>query len=130
MQKLKFFTLFIIGAMLVGFSSCSKDDDDDDEQNLPEVQTVQVWDVNHMSAKIDGEITDDKDLEITAKGFVYSNQPNPDLNSKYTNAGSGSDAFSNTVTNLSPLTKYYVKAYATTNKGTSYGKQLEFTTTN
>jgi hypothetical protein len=112
--------------MLVGFSSCSKDEED---ENLPEVQTVQVWDVNYISAKIDGKITDDKGFKITAKGFVYSNQPDPDLNSKYTNAGNGTEAFTNTITNLSPSTKYYVKAYATSESGTSYGKELEFTTT-
>jgi len=123
MQKLKLFSLLIIGTMIIGFGSCSKKDE------LPEVQTVQVWDVNYMSAKIDGKIIDSKGLEITAKGFVYSNQKDPNLDSKYTNAGDGIEDFTNTITNLSPVTTYYVKAYATTENGTAYGKELEFKTT-
>jgi hypothetical protein len=38
------------------------------------------------------------------------------------------ETFTSTMTKLSPGTKYYVKAYAITSSGISYGNQVSFTT--
>lgn len=41
---------------------------------------------------------------------------------------SGTGAFTSSITGLTPLTKYYVRAYATNSKGTGYGQEESFTT--
>ena len=43
--------------------------------------------------------------------------------------GSGTGAFSTTLSGLMASTSYYVRAYATNSEGTSYGDDEEFTTT-
>ena len=66
---------------------------------------------------------------ISAYGIVWSTSQNPtvELSSK-TKEASSYNAFSSTMNNLKPNTKYYVRAYATNSKGTAYGNELSFTT--
>jgi formylglycine-generating enzyme required for sulfatase activity len=45
-----------------------------------------------------------------------------------TNDGSGTGSFTSNLTGLNPATIYYVRAYATSSAGTSYGNEISFTT--
>lgn len=75
-----------------------------------------------------GNISSDGGAAVTERGVVWSTTENPTLEDNYTVDGEGSGAFSSEITDLTPGTTYYVRAYATNSAGTSYGEQLSFTT--
>lgn len=98
---------------------------------FPSVNTDSIVSITNTSANCIGSIKSDGGLKITAKGFVWSTSINPttELNTK-TNEGSGNLSFNSTISNLTLGTKYYIRAYATNTKGTTYGKEVNFTTSN
>lgn len=66
---------------------------------------------------------------ITDKGIAWSMDHNPEIStSSYLSAGSGTDAFTCTISGLSPVTTYYVRAYAQNDVGIVYGQEMAFTT--
>ena len=76
-----------------------------------------------------GTIQSDNGYSITAKGLVWSLDPDPVVSlSTKTNEGPGAQNFSSTMTNLSPISNYYYRAYATNSRGTAYGNTYNFTT--
>lgn len=96
---------------------------------LPSVQTANVIAVTDTSAISGGNVTDDGNLQVTARGVVWSLNPNPEVGSaSFTTDGSGRGTFVSVITDLFPSTQYYIRAYATNDMGTAYGPQLEFTT--
>lgn len=82
------------------------------------------------TAWANGDITDDGNTTITARGIVYgeSSSPNIDddnvIKDDYTLTGS----WQNLMEDLDPSTLYYVRSYATNSEGTGYGAQTSFTT--
>lgn len=94
----------------------------------PMVETADVTNITATSAQCGGEVTDDGGLEITAKGVCWSTQHNPTTSNQHTSDGNGLGTFASTITGLTQNEKYYVRAYATNTKGTSYGDQKEMTT--
>ena len=76
-----------------------------------------------------GTIQSDNGYSITAKGLVWSLDPDPVVSlSIKTNEGPGAQNFNSTMTNLSPISNYYYRAYATNSRGTAYGNTYNFTT--
>jgi uncharacterized protein (TIGR02145 family) len=67
---------------------------------------------------------------ISARGVVYGTSVNPTLSNNFTTNGTGTGSFTSQLTGLSPLTTYYVRAYATNGVGTSFGNEFDFMTTN
>jgi uncharacterized protein (TIGR02145 family)/uncharacterized repeat protein (TIGR02543 family) len=61
---------------------------------------------------------------------VYSKLENPtlELNDGFTEDGEDLGLFESSLTNLSPKTIYYLRAYATNKAGTAYGDQVQFET--
>jgi uncharacterized protein (TIGR02145 family) len=53
---------------------------------------------------------------------------NPSITDSHTSDGSGTGSFSSNITGLTVNTTYYVRAYATSIAGTSYGNQVSFYT--
>lgn len=98
------------------------------EYSLPFVTTADIVNITATSAVSGGEVTDDGGLEITARGVCWSTLHNPTISNQHTSDGSGSGAFTSNLTELTQNVKYYVRAYATNSKGTSYGDEKEFTT--
>ncbi|MQY78047.1 MAG: hypothetical protein GH151_02460, partial [Bacteroidetes bacterium] len=96
---------------------------------LPTVITSSVTDITYNSAKSGGSITADGGAVITAKGVCWSTSQNPTVSDSYITDGTGAGSFSSSITGLSPVTTYYIRAYATNSAGTAYGNQIEFTTT-
>ena len=93
----------------------------------PTLNTTTITNITHHTAQGGGIITDDGGMAVTAKGVCWSVEENPDLEDRYTNNGHGSGEFTSILTNLSPNTHYYVRAYATSLVGTAYGDQISFT---
>ncbi len=96
---------------------------------VPELTTASVSSIEAFSAKSGGEITDYGGQAIKEKGVCWNTTGSPTLSDNYTEEGSGSAAFTSSLTGLSEKTTYYVRAYATNSIGTSYGEEESFTTT-
>jgi hypothetical protein len=99
--------------------------------DYPVLTTLPVYpSSNGTQASGGGTIVSDGGTPVTNQGVCWSLSPNPTTGSytKTTNDGwSGSD-FHSSLTGLSPVTKYYVRAYAVNREGTSYGNEVSFTT--
>ena len=94
----------------------------------PEIVTLAVENITSTAAKCGGNVKSDGGIPITEKGICWSTTENPTIKNSHTLEGAGSGAFTNTIDNLTPLTQYWVRAYATNNIGTYYGKQIPFIT--
>ena len=101
---------------------------DDEEATKPTVTTNSVSDITFESATCGGNVTDDGGANVTARGVCWSTSQNPTISDNKTTDGSSTGIFTSQLSNLSENTKYYVRAYATNEKGTSYGEQKSFTT--
>jgi formylglycine-generating enzyme required for sulfatase activity len=98
--------------------------------NTPSLITTGVTNIGSTVANTGGEITSDGNLPIIDKGVCWSLYNDPTIEDNYKSLGSGSESFSTKLTNLVPITTYYVRAYARNSKGTSYGNEVSFTTSN
>ena len=95
----------------------------------PEVTTAAITYVTETSAVSGGNVTDEGDSDVTARGICWALHTNPTLADDHTTDGSGFGQFVSSMTGLTQATKYYVKAYATNAVGTSYGGEIYFSTT-
>ena len=98
------------------------------EIELPEVKTAEVEDITESEAVSGGEVISDGGAEVTARGICWSTKQNPTIEDNKTTDGSGVGSFTSNLSNLEPQTTYYVRAYATNEKGTAYGEEVSFTT--
>lgn len=95
------------------------------------VVTKDVTNITANSAYCGGNVTDDGNGTVTARGICWSETHNPTINNIYseeTNNGTGTGSFTSQLTNLKENTTYYVRAYATYEKGTIYGEEKSFKT--
>ncbi|WP_374165621.1 beta strand repeat-containing protein [Arcticibacter sp. MXS-1] len=98
---------------------------------LPEVTTAYTTANGPTKATSGGDITDNGGATITARGVVFSTDPDFKADTVVLNRtvnGGGSGAFSSKLTGLKGNTTYYVRAYATNIAGTAYGNLLSFIT--
>ena len=101
------------------------------EVTLPTVTTKDVTNITTNSATCGGNVTDDGNGIVTARGICWSETHNPTINNIYSeesNNGTGIGSFTSQLTNLKDTTTYYVRSYATNEKGTAYGEEKSFTT--
>jgi uncharacterized protein (TIGR02145 family) len=94
----------------------------------PTVLTTSISSVTKISAISGGTISSDGGLEITSKGICWSTKSIPTINDNKTSDGIGISLYTSQITGLTAGTTYYVRAYATNAKGTSYGNEVIFTT--
>jgi len=94
----------------------------------PQITTNAITNIRPTTATSGGTITDIVGADITQKGICWSTSQNPDINDTCTNEGSGSGSFTSNLTDLSPNTRYYVRAYAENSSGIGYGNQRNFVT--
>ena len=96
----------------------------------PTVTTTQPKEITHNNAIIGGKIVDNGGLTVTNCGVMYSKSPNPTIeNGTKVESNIIKEAYTCTLTNLDFATTYYARAYAINKKGTAYGEQVTFTTT-
>lgn len=98
------------------------------ENFLPGIVTDSVSEISPLNAVTGGIITSDKGSLITLRGVCWNTTENPSVNNNKTSEGFGAGPFLSTLTNLSPNTTYYFRAYCTNSTGTAYGEQRSFTT--
>lgn len=99
---------------------------------LPSVTSGAVTEITSTTAVAKGNITSLGNVgKVTAYGHVWSKTAEPTLQTgKYTNLGDATEtmAFISEITGLESHTIYYIRAYATNEKGTAYGEENVFTT--
>lgn len=100
-----------------------------DPPGIPVVRTIGVLEVTDNTALGNGNVMSHGGSPIIERGFVWNTtgMPNIDGDQKITDEP-GSGAFSATLTGLTPLTKYYFRAYAINAIGIAYGEEFVFTT--
>ena len=98
------------------------------EITLPVLTTQNVTSITPNSAVCGGNITSNGWSEVTALGVCWSTSPNPTISNSKTADGTGIGSFTSNITGLTDGTTYYVRAYATNEKGTAYGEEKSFTT--
>ena len=113
--------------------SCSKNTDDltppNPSASLPTLSTAATTSIGSASAVSGGTITSDGGAGVTARGVVWDINSNPTLaTASKTIDGTGTGSFTSYITGLLPNTIYYVRAYATNQKGTAYGETRSFVT--
>ena len=131
-QILLYFLNLIIAVAMV---SCSGHEDDmDDNGNggggTPspntgiKIATSIVKDITLTSATSGGNITDDGNFPLIERGICWNTSENPTINDFKTSDGTGVGTYTSRLINLSGGNTYYVRAYATNIRGTTYGLSL------
>jgi uncharacterized protein (TIGR02145 family) len=95
--------------------------------STPVVTTVSITDITQTTATSGGDVTSEGGAPVTVRGVCWNTYPNPTTSNAYSVNGSGTGTFISFLTNLSPNTAYYVRAYATNMEGTGYGNEISFT---
>jgi uncharacterized protein (TIGR02145 family) len=100
------------------------------QYNQPSVTTLEVTGITKTSALTGGIISGNNIGTITARGVCWNTTGNPTLenNTGFTSDGSGTGTYPSQLTGLIENTTYFVTAYATNEKGTSYGQVEMFIT--
>jgi len=92
------------------------------DSQAPEVEAGSISSLSMTSATLNGEVISDGGIPSTIHGICWGLSANPTINHciDTTINGSGLGSFYGSMTGLAPGTQYYVRAYATNSKGTSY----------
>ena len=95
----------------------------------PTVTTASITNITETTSTGGGNVTAQGSSSVTARGVCWSTSSNPTTSDSHTTDGNGTGSFTSNITGLNANTPYYVRAYATNSAGTSYGSQVNFTTT-
>ena len=106
---------------------CLRDENSSTTQ-LPTVTTMAVSEVFATFASSGGNVTAESGNPVFARGICWSTLPTPTISDNHTVDGGGSGNFVSNLTDLTPNTVYFVRAYATNDIGTEYGNEISFTT--
>ncbi|MBS3772457.1 MAG: PKD domain-containing protein, partial [Bacteroidales bacterium] len=122
MKKLIILPLSFLAASLFIFTGCKVES--------PVVNSLSITEITADSAKSKAYVTDDGGASVTSRGVVWSTSDDPtvDENMGMTGKGKGTGEFTSKLTDLTPNTTYYLRAYATNKAGTAYSEQKAFTT--
>ena len=120
-KQKQFFLLFLVHCLII-LTTCKE---------LEKVLMVSTGDVTNIlvnSATVPGEVIDEGEGSVSAKGACWSTTVNPLISNDKTTNGTGIGSFTSNLSGLLPGTTYHVRAYATNSSGTAYGKDKDFTT--
>jgi uncharacterized protein (TIGR02145 family) len=96
---------------------------------LATITTLPIGNIANNTAASGGNITNNGGTSVTQRGVVWSTSPNPSTANNQSTDGSGIGNFTSNLMGLTANTTYYVRSYAINSAGTSYGNELNFTTT-
>ena len=103
--------------------SCEK------KTSIPVITTNSLTEINTTSAVSGGYISSEGGAAIISKGICWNTSDDPTTANNKTIETGESASFTSNLTQLTPKTLYYVRAYATNSAGTGYGESISFTTT-
>jgi uncharacterized protein (TIGR02145 family) len=96
--------------------------------HLPTVSTSPITAFTATTATVGGNVSDNGGFKITQRGIYWGSDPNPRLTGMKIPLDTGMGTFTTSLTELERAKTYYVIAYATNIKGTSYGNEISFNT--
>lgn len=135
-KRIWFYPLILMGFILILAIGCKKDDNKTNDTTptptvtSPAIATTPISNITQTTATCGGNVTSDGNATVTARGVCWNTAQNPTVSNSKTIDGSGTGAFTSSVTGLTLNTTYYIRAYATNSSGTAYGSEINFTTTN
>lgn len=94
----------------------------------PAIETKGVTEISTNTAVSGGDITNEGGAPLASKGVCWNTSVDPVIEDNKTIETGGSASFISIISQLSPKTTYYIRAYATNVAGTGYGKSVSFTT--
>jgi len=97
---------------------------------LPTVTTSDVISISATSASSGGNIFSDGGGTITARGLCWSTSSSPTIENDKTVESGTLGVFTSDLKGLTPVTTYYVRAYAMNSAGIAYGNTVSFKTKN
>jgi uncharacterized protein (TIGR02145 family) len=125
----KIFGIYLI-ITIVFFLIFSTDCTKKETITTPILSTSSITNIAATLASGGGNVTSDGGASITARGVCWSTSENPTVSlSTKTNDGTGTGAFTSSITGLTENTLYHVRSYATNSAGTAYGSDITFSTT-
>ena len=95
---------------------------------LADVSTSVASNVMAETATLNGEVISDNGGTISSRGFCYGSSKSPTVNDVKIVDNGNVGHMSITASELSANTLYYYRAFATTQFGTTYGEEFNFTT--
>lgn len=99
------------------------------ESSLPSIKTYPAGSVSSNSVMVSGDVLNENGDPVIARGFCWSWEfSRPELDHNKNIVGSGSGVFESNITGLASMVEYYIRAYATNSKGTSYGEVIKIET--
>ena len=114
--------------IIAGCKKNNKNNIDEIIVSVPEVTTSDIMNITRRSAVCGGNILSDGNTDLILRGICWSVNENPTIDDSCTSENGDKGVFKCDILNLKPETLYYVRAYATNDKGTAYGEQKVFTT--
>lgn len=98
------------------------------EEGLPVVVNIKISDIKATSAICEGSITGDGGFEITKRGICWADHQLPTTSDHFVTDNGKTGKFALALSNLTPQTNYYVRAFAENSSGISYSEQVSFET--
>ena len=98
------------------------------KDGIATLTTTAATNILVFSATSGGSITNDGGASITERGICWGTNSEPTIEDDSVADDSGAESFTCNITDLSPNTTYYVRAYVTNEIGTFYGDEISFTT--
>jgi hypothetical protein len=87
-----------------------------------------VSEISYTTAISGGDVTNEGGAPVSARGVCWNTSTEPTITNSKTSESGGLGTFISNLTQLTPNTLYYVRAYAKNRTGTGYGNQVTFTT--
>ena len=100
------------------------------QQPAPQVviTTLEPADITTISTIVGGTVTLNEGNHVYACGVCWDTVQMPTVNGNHTSNDANAGTFTDTLTELSPNTIYYLRAYVVTDYGLAYGNEQSFTT--
>ena len=119
--------VFVLFISIIAFVGCTNEFEYGKSQNA--VKTLEYSNVLQTTATIFGTIITDNGVSLSARGICYGIDSNPTISGlKKPDTEATLGSFTCILTNLSPSTTYFARAYATNDYGTAYGEEVSFKT--
>ena len=88
------------------------------------VVTLPASNISNNSFTLNGEVRQEGESGVNARGFVWGKSPNPILTNNLTTNGKGLGIFQAVINGLTGNTTYYIRSYCINNQGVVYGNPI------
>jgi hypothetical protein len=122
--------VLLAGLILVFLlNDCNKKTPAEPFPSIPQqisVSTIGYSNLTSTSVDINGVITGGE--TVIARGVCWAKHSGVNVADNITSDGKGIGNFTSSITGLSPYTDYYIRTYAQTTQGATYGKEIKIRT--